>query len=191
MYYIVHNKHSKASRDFVEEFGVGNMVVDYYEPSDPLTIMFHSTGISISDFPSVVDVQRKLVSTCPASYEAACTEIEGLNLVTIKRTRANQINVRTKDLLYTGIVFDSKRLSLLIENQSTINLLFSQKDSLTYPVQIKGFDEYIDLANSSELASLFNQASLFVIDTLNNGYTLKQSLDGMTHEQLLSFVDVR
>lgn len=191
MYYIVHNKHDKDSRAFVEAHGEGKMIIDFYDHADPQTIMFQASGIGISDFPSMVDIAKRIVSTKPADYEAGCAEIEGIDLNNILKTRKKQVNYNTARIIESGFLVSDKRMSMKPEDQAMLQALLQQKDSLSYPAQVKGSSEYISLANASEVSALCTQASQFLLDTLASGYELKQALDEMDYAQLLAFTDVR
>jgi hypothetical protein len=191
MYYIIHNPHDKESRQFIEQYGAGNQIINFYEEQNPQTIMFKSLNIGISDFPSVVDINRKLVSTRPSTFENACLEIEGLGTSMALRTRKDQVNHKTRMLIQNGITFSGVEISLRLENQSTLNSLYLQRANLTYPLQIKGFTDLITLQNQAELESLHNQATEAVLNILNSGYIVKQELEEMSYQELLSFVDLR
>jgi hypothetical protein len=66
---ILHNPHSKASREFVAAYGAGYQVVDWYS-TDAQTVAYKSKSLpSPRAFPSVVDTEQKLIVDIPGTMQ--------------------------------------------------------------------------------------------------------------------------
>ena len=58
---ILHNKYSKESRDFVDKYGEGNTVIDWYDDREAAKEYLKAGNPHPSAFPSLVDIEVKVI----------------------------------------------------------------------------------------------------------------------------------
>ena len=196
---IINNKYDVVSQAFVDA-NPGYRVVDWYDSESEDKLVCDLLNINaISSFPSVADTTTKKITVNPATMAEALTILNGLDEASIKETRRDQIDAKTDTLIEAGVthVIDTVSIvfTLSIEDQTNINGMYVNRTSLTYPVTVKGkvagVDTYGQLDNADEVTAFYQACFASVQTKLAAGWTLKDSLNSMTYQQLLDFVDPR
>lgn len=84
MILVVHNRHDKGSREFVEALPEDYIVVDFYDYESSERKLLEKVKMTISDFPSVVDTDLDVLVLKPASIDDA--------LLVFNQVKINNIN---------------------------------------------------------------------------------------------------
>jgi hypothetical protein len=73
-YFILHNSMSKSSRDFVNIYGHGNVIIDWYSATQQREEYLSMGYPSANNFPAVVDPDTKQISINPSTLDSAIQE---------------------------------------------------------------------------------------------------------------------
>lgn len=84
MILVIHSRHDKESREFVETLPSEYMVVDFYDYESSERKLLNEVKQTISDFPSVVDTEQNLLVLKPSNIEDA--------LSVFNQARSNKAN---------------------------------------------------------------------------------------------------
>jgi len=72
---ILHNKHSKESRAFVDKYGAGNTIIDWYGDMEARKAYYAAGNPHPSAFPSIVDESTKIMVRKPEKPQALIDKI--------------------------------------------------------------------------------------------------------------------
>jgi len=202
MLVIIHDSNVKESRDFVDAYGNGYDIIDWFNPEHAHRVYAYNLAgnPSVSAFPSVVDTQLKRIARAPANMDEAMQDIRGYgNMYDALNTVTALIDTNSDYLIANKFTYNDLRFEL--SENFMINLLgmYLAKDALTYTdggVKIKGFGlfdvvQYLVINSAAELETFYLAGTMYVYGIIQSGWTLKDSLSTMTLEELRSFTDTR
>lgn len=89
---ILHNRHDKQSRDFVEANGAGNIVIDWYDDGDCASFKRIAKHGAVSAFPSVVIHMppHKILDVPKKGHHILVAKVKGMGDVRDKIIKINR-----------------------------------------------------------------------------------------------------
>ncbi len=115
----------------------------------------------------------------------------------LKKIVTNEIDTVTEQIIIYGFVYNSQRVRLNDRDQFFINGADRMREDITYPKEFKvwsgenGEPIKISFDNSTDLHNFYLSCFNFIDTTLSNGFILKDSINTMDKDEVISFTDNR
>lgn len=106
--------------------------------------------------------------------------------------RYQEVTTKTSQILdNNGFVYNNVHFYTDLTAQFNWNCLMIQKDVLTYPFEIWDGEQHLTFNDSTSLLLFLQSAFQYVYEKRYEGKLIRDSLAGMTYNELLNFVDPR
>lgn len=108
------------------------------------------------------------------------------------RIRRDELNDVTDNIILNDFVYDDVHFKLDVQHEISYLATFVMSNYIPYPYTIKGIgSEYVTLTSQGHFVDFIGNAFGFMEGHINYGWTLKDSLTGLTVEQLKAYEDPR
>lgn len=158
-----------------------NKIVAIHDDSQNITSsMYPSCVIKKVSDKTIVDMDTMTYILPTLSFDELYTNC--YNLVTQK----------TSEILDgKGFCFNNVHFYTDLTAQFNWNCLMIQKDVLVYPFEIWDGEQHLTFNDSASLMQFLQAAFQYVYEKRYEGKLIRDSLAGMTYEELLNFIDPR
>lgn len=115
----------------------------------------------------------------------------GTSLEILRKKAEEAINADTDKKILTGFIYQGKRFYLSLENQLNFKAECDLRMSLSYPVKVKTYDDYLLIGNPSAYLDLYTAACAFIREKIEAGWAKKDQLQTMSEAELRKVIDDR
>jgi hypothetical protein len=110
----------------------------------------------------------------------------------VKLCRREDVDMKTDCIIDNGMIYQNIQFKLDVQHQLSYKGSYDLRQYITYPYLLKGVGEnYLPVNDESEFSQFILTGFGFIQQVLHQGWTIKQSFETMTKEQLLEWVDPR